>query len=152
MRIVDDLPNILGFVRSLRKVTDCPKGIDVPCIFCLECEKSSYSEMEYDDGLVKITKNSILINLRFSEVTDIMDKALLDEIIRHISARYSIIMDKPEEGYDITFFVYYTDKNSGVELLRHLLEKFGEIRSILTQGRIAIRNWARSVVEKYFTI
>jgi len=152
MRIIDDLPNVLGLIRSLRKVSGCPKGIDIPCVFCLECEKSDYSEKEYEDGLIKMTKNSILINIRFREITDPIDRALVGEVIRQLSAKYSVVLDKPEEGYDVTFFIFYGDKAASAELIRILIEKLGNLRSILTEGRIAIKNWARSIVKRYFTI
>ncbi|MEX0567828.1 MAG: hypothetical protein Q6363_001545 [Candidatus Njordarchaeota archaeon] len=151
MRIAEDLSNILRIVRGLRKVSDCPKKVDVPCIFCLECQKSNYDEITYEDGLLKITTNSVLLNMKIDIGDNELDRALLSELIRAFSSRLSFVMDKPEEGYQISFFFFYTDKSSTGPFERLITEILPELNGIITKGRMHVRDWARSVVKKYYS-
>lgn len=151
MRIVDDLPNILRIIRGLRKVSGCPKRVDVPCIFCLECPKSNYDEIMYDDGLLKITTNSVVLNMKIDVGKRELDRVLLSELIRAFSSRLSFVMDKPEEGYQISFFFFYTDKSSVGSFERLITEILPELQGLITKGRMHVRDWARSAVKKYYS-
>jgi len=142
--------NVLRILRGLRRVSACPKNIDVPCIFCLECDKCDYDEKGYEDGLIKTTANSVLINLKIDVGESELDKALLMELVKAFSGRLSFVMEKPEEGYQISFFFFYTDKDAIPLFERFIMDVLPQIHGILTQGRINVRNWARSVVQKLF--
>ena len=150
MRVNEDLSNILRILRGLKKVPNCPKRIDVPCIFCLECPMSNYDEKEYEDGLLKITTNSVILDLKVNIGESELDKALLSELVRALSSRLGFIMEKPEEGYQISFFFFYTDKDAITLFERFMMDVLPQIHGIITQGRMNVRNWARSIVQKLF--
>ena len=150
MLVEEDLNNILKILRGLKRVAACPKKIDVPCIYCLECQQSNYDEVEYENGLLKITTNSVLINLKIDVGESELDRALLAELVKAFSSQLGFIMEKPEEGYQITFFFYYTDRDAVPLFERFMTNVLPEIHGILTKGRINVRNWARSVAQKLF--
>ncbi len=151
LRIRDDLQNILRILRGLKRVSACPKRVDIPCVFCLECERSKYDEIVYEDGLLKITANSVLLNLKLDVGEAELDKALLLELAKAFSSRLSFVMEKPEEGYQFSFFFFHTDKDAIPLFERFIDDVLPQIGGILTQGRINVRNWARSVVQKFFS-
>jgi len=150
VRVAQDLVNITKILRGLRKVPNCPKKIDVPCIFCLECPLSNYDEKLYEDGLLKITTNSAILNLKVEVGESELDKALLVELVKALSSRISSVLENPEEGYQISFFIYYTDKDAVADVERFMNEVLPQLRGIITQGRINVRNWARSMINKLF--
>lgn len=153
MKISDDLPNISRLARSLRKVPDCPKKVDMACIFCLECDKAEYREIEYEDGVIRMTRNSMQINIKFPSIRDDpINKALLTEIMRQLALKHRVILEEPESGYDVTFFLFYSDPAANAGVITTIIKKLEDVMGILTEGRLAIKNWARGIVEKYFSV
>ncbi|MCR8470260.1 MAG: hypothetical protein QXY55_04485 [Candidatus Korarchaeota archaeon] len=153
MRITEDLPNILSLIRSLRKVSDCPKKVDLACLFCLECDKAGYRELEYEDGVVKVTKNSMQINIKLIAIgEDPINRALAAEIVRQLSAKYRFVADEPESGYDMTLFILHSDPSANPSIIAAIIQKLENIGSILAEGRLAIKNWTRGAIERYFSV
>jgi len=150
VRVRDDLSEILRILRGLRKVPNCPKKTDLPCIFCLECPLCNYDEKMYEDGLFKITTNSAILNLKINVGESELDKALLSELVKALAGRFGFIMEKPEEGYQMSFFFYYPDKDAIKFFEKFMTDILPELSGIITKGRINVRNWARSVVQKLF--
>ena len=149
MRIIDDLHNIVSKLKLLKSIPDCPKGTDMPCIFCLECDKSEYQEFEYDDGLMRWTKNSAVINLKLNYGMDALDKVIIRELVKALASTYTFIIDKPEEGYDLSFFFFHTDKEF-IPIFERIVRTLPELARLVTEGRMTIRNWAKNTVKKHF--
>ena len=150
MRIIEDLQRIQNIIKGLRKVSKCPKNIDIPCIYCLECALSNYDEIEYEDGLLKMTTNSILLNMKIAAKEDI-EKLLLAELIRAFSKHLTFILDTPEDGYEISFFFFHTDaKNEDIirlfiNFLKNIVPK---LQALVLEGKMNIRRWASNTARR----
>ena len=146
MRVRDDLPEILKILRGLKRVPNCPKKTDLPCIFCLECPLCNYDEKMYEDGLFKITTNSAVLNLKIDVGDSELDNALLAELVKALAGRFGFIMEKPEEGYQISFFFYYPDKDAIRFFEKFMTAVMPELRGIITKGALIETELGKAIV------
>ena len=140
---------IIEKLKEMRRI-ECVKGIDYPCIACLECAQADFHEYTVENVLLKWTANSAIVSIKLP-LRDELDEFLLKELLRELSRTFRFILEKPEENYHISLFIRYTDMldaKLSKQIETFILKDKKEIMSMITQGRIMIKDWARYVREK----
>jgi len=148
------IDKLLEKLKELHEV-NCVKGIDYPCVTCLECPEANYQEYSLDkDIILKWTTNSAIVSIKLP-LRDYLDEVLHRELLKELSRRLKFVLDKPEEGYHISLFIKHTDVNDPktFEQIEKFLKKdLMEIMSMITHGRVMIKDWARYVTNKLHSL
>ncbi|MHA1615941.1 MAG: hypothetical protein ACTSX9_01355 [Candidatus Njordarchaeales archaeon] len=149
-RSIDELLDVL---KDLRVLNCDKKGYDYPCVLCLECERAGYREYKFPgppEILLKKTVNSAILSVKIP-ARDELDRLLIREVAKAITRRFPLILDKPEEGYDISLLIKATDvasKRVHESMRVFLIEFIGKIMEALTEARSIIRGWAEKLAAR----
>lgn len=145
------IDEIIDKLKELHKV-ECGKGIDYPCVTCLECPNANLHEYSLDklNLFMKWTTNSAIISIKLP-LRDYLDEFLHKELIKELSRRFSFILDTPQDNAHISLFIRDTDVRDEIKMRQieaFLKKDVKELMGMITKGRILIKDWARYMVDK----
>ena len=151
MEKLKSIDEIIAKLKELHEV-ECGKGIDYPCVTCLECPNADYHEyyLEKLNLIMKWTANSAIISIKLP-LRDYLDEFLYKELLKELSRRFNFILDKPEEDSHISLFIKDSDVRDDMKMRQieaFLKKDLKELMGMITKGRILIKDWARYMVDK----
>ncbi|MHA1409423.1 MAG: hypothetical protein ACTSQY_03720 [Candidatus Odinarchaeia archaeon] len=142
-------PEMMSLEEVLDRITDlkpvnCPyRHVDTPCVFCddVDCEKCNYQEFRLANGLARKCVNSAVLNLSLP-LKDELDVYILRKLTNRFGEDGVFrVMQKPEQGYNLSFFFMSKTGENRDKVKGILLAFLENIKGILSEGRVAINNW-----------
>lgn len=150
MQHLHSLEDIINKLKEMQPI-ECTKGIDYPCITCLECPNANYEEFSLNNNIrLRWTTNSAILSIRIP-LRDYLDEMLYRELYKEMARKIRFFMETPEEGFQISLFIRdkdVADSNTLKRIEAFILKDLKEIAAIITHGRVMIKDWARYFVEK----
>jgi len=151
MEKLESIDEVIAKLKELHEV-ECGRGVDYPCITCLECPNADYHEYSFDklNLFMKWTANSTIISIKLP-LRDYLDEFLYKELLKEFSRRFNFIMDKPDNDAHISLFIKDTDVRDDMKMKQieaFLKRDIKELMGMITKGRILIKDWARYAVDK----
>ncbi len=151
MEKLNSINEVIEKLKELHEV-ECGKGVNYPCVACLECPNADYHEYQLDkfNLTMKWTANSAIISIKLP-LRDELDEFLHNELAKELSRRFNFIMDKPDDDAHISIFVRDSDINDDIKIKQieaFLKKDLKELMAMITKGRILIKDWARYTVDK----
>ncbi len=142
----------MEFFKDLEfKPIECPKrgGIDFPCVICQQCEIGEVEVILEEDFLIEKTVNSAIISMLL-KLEDEFEEVLLGRFLQSLGSKTSLVMKKPMEGYQVSFFI---DQNAiaSPEKKRKtetFIQDFTNMwKSAMTKAKSVLNKWERDVVQ-----
>jgi hypothetical protein len=137
------LEEVLDQIIDLKPV-NCPhRHIDTPCVFCddVDCEKCNYKEFRLSNGLARKCVNSSVLNLSLT-LKDELDVYMLNKLTNRFGEDGVFrVMQKPEQGYNLSFFFMSKTGEDKDKVKNVILAFLDNIRGMLSEGRVTINNW-----------
>ncbi len=130
---------------------ECPKrgGIDFPCVICQQCEIGEVEVILEEDFLIEKTVNSAIISMLL-KLEDEFEEVLLGRFLQSLGSKTSLVMKKPMEGYQVSFFI---DQNAIASLEKKrktetfILDFPNMWKSAMTKAKSVLNKWERDVVQ-----
>ena len=143
----------MEFFKNIEfKPIECPKrgGIDFPCVICQQCEIGEVEVILEDDFLIEKTVNSAIVSMLL-KLEEEFEEVLLGRFLQSLGTKTSLVMKKPMEGYQVSFFI---DQNAvaSPEKKRKteaFIQDFTNMwKSALTRAKSVLNKWERDVVQE----
>ncbi len=134
---------------------ECPKrgGIDFPCVICQQCEIGAVEVILEEDFLIENTVNSAIVSMLL-KLEDEFEEVLLTRFLQSLGSKTSLVMKKPMEGYQVSFFIDQNaiatpEKRRKTEVF---IREFPNMwKSAMTKAKSVLNKWERDAVQDIAT-